>query len=56
MFLFGKGKKNHPNKNSEMQIFKYLIIKDTGNACVVFSVCYSELMPVLCSQHTLQEY
>lgn len=56
MFLFGKAKKPHPNRNSEMQTLRHLIAKDTGNACVVFSVSYGELMPALCSQHILKEY
>lgn len=54
MFPVWKRKqKKHPNKNSEMQTLRHLIIKDSGNACVVFSISYSVLMPMLCSQHTL---
>jgi len=47
-------KKN--TSNFEMQILRNFITKDNGNACVVFFITFSVLMPMLCSEHTLQEY
>lgn len=39
-----------------MQTLRHLITKDNGNACVVFFIIFSVLMPMLCSQHALQEH